>query len=124
MPAFHQDCMPKIGAGEHIGWDNPYSAGGAYCRPRGSFISTLPYSAFSGTPVTRAVVQLVVLAFTHRVVGLAPGSFNVTGPPAVRAMRLQQTADHLGSIFKLRFSVPANYLGPITVSLQVRGLHR
>lgn len=88
-------------------------------RPRGSFISMLPYSAFSGSPVTRATQQLVVLAFTHRVAALDPAAFNVTGPPAVRAVRVQQSGDQSGTIFRLRFSVPPDYLGPITVSLQV-----
>ena len=37
----------------------------------------------------------------------------------MRALRMERSDDQYGSIFKLRFTVPADYLGPVTVNLQV-----
>jgi len=93
------------------------------CRPRGSFLSTLLSSSYSGGPVTSSSQPQLRLAFTEPVAGLSAASFNVTTvPDAVggEVQSVQRANGTDGSIFTLQLALPPSYLGGVTVNMVVR----
>lgn len=98
-------------------------------RPRGTFLSTLPSSSYSGGPVTASSAPQLLLAFTEPVAGLSTAAFNVTAASAslnpagtdsfkVQAVQRANGTDN-GSLYVLQLAVPLSYIGAVTVSLVV-----
>lgn len=95
-------------------------------------MSTLPTSSYSGAPVTGDAQPQLLLTFTEAVVGLKPGSFNVTletasadtSPAHVRAVQPANNASNgTGSAsYVLQLVLPPAYTGAVNITLQVRGV--